>query len=118
MNGVAAASLPLALVILVGFTACAGWLCHAAEGIFREKDSPKIVIDEVAGFLLANFLSPFEWGPTIAAFFLFRFFDIIKPFPAGRAEELRGGIGVIVDDLIAGCYTLSILRLLLFRGLL
>ena len=118
LNGIAAASLPLAFFILIAFTVCAGWLCQRAEGIFQAKDSPKIVIDEIAGFLLANFLSPFGWAPTGAAFVLFRFFDIIKPFPAGRAEKLPGGVGVILDDLIAGCYTLLILRLLLFRGLL
>ncbi len=118
MNGIGDASLPLAFLTLIAFAVCAGWLCQRAEGIFREKDSPKIVIDEIAGFLLANFLSPFGWAPTAAAFFLFRFFDIIKPFPAGRAEKLPGGVGVILDDLIAGCYTLLILRLLLFRGLL
>ena len=118
LNAIAAASLSLAFLTLIAFVACAGWFCQRAEGIFQEKDSPKIVIDEIAGFLLANFLSPLEFIPTAVAFLLFRFFDIIKLFPAGQAQQLRGGLGVILDDLIAGCYTLLILRLLLFRGLL
>lgn len=83
-----------------------------------EKDSPRIVIDEIAGFVLANFLSPPQLKPTLAAFILFRFFDIIKLFPAGRAEKISGGAGVVLDDLIAGLYTFVILWLLFFGGLL
>lgn len=83
-----------------------------------EKDSGKIVIDEMAGFLLANFLAPVRLVPTIAAFLLFRLFDIIKPFPARRAERLSGGFGVILDDLVAGVYTFFILHLLVFGNIL
>jgi len=67
----------------------------------------------MAGFLLANFLSPQGLGTTAVAFILFRFFDIIKIFPAGRAEKIEGGLGVILDDLIAGLYTFVVIRLLL-----
>ena len=96
----------------------AAWFCQKGEEIFREKDSRKIVIDEIAGFLLANFLSPPELVPTAAAFLLFRFFDIIKVFPAARAERIQGGVGVVLDDLVAGLYTFLILRLLFFWSLL
>lgn len=96
----------------------AAWFCEKGEAILGEKDSGKIVIDEMAGFLLANFLVPLKPGPLLAAFFLFRLFDIIKPFPARRAERLSGGFGVILDDLVAGVYTFFILHLLVFGNIL
>ena len=111
------ASLPLSLLTFIAFVGIAAWLCKQGEDIFQEKDCPKIVIDEVAGFLLANFFSPPQLKPVALAFLLFRFFDIIKVFPAARAERISGGLGVILDDLIAGLYTFVILRLLLLWGL-
>ncbi len=118
LNRIAAASLPLSLLTLTAFIMGAGWFCQKGEEIFAEKDPPRIVIDEIAGFLLANFLSPPEFYPTVAAFLLFRFFDIMKVFPGGRAQQIQGGVGVILDDLVAGLYTFLILRLLIFWGLL
>lgn len=96
----------------------ATWFCQKGEEIFAEKDPPRIVIDEVAGFLLANFLSPAGFYPTAAAFLLFRFFDIMKVSPGGRAQQIQGGVGVILDDLVAGLYTFLILRLLIFWNLI
>ena len=117
LNRIAAASMALSLLTLIAFVMGAGWFCQKAEEIFHEKDSPRIVIDEIAGFLLANFLSPAELMPAAAAFLLFRFFDIVKVFPAGPAQRLPGGAGVILDDLIAGCYAFLVLRLLFYWGL-
>jgi phosphatidylglycerophosphatase A len=116
LNRVAGASLYLALLTLIAFIAFATWLCQIGEAIFGGKDSPRIVVDEIAGFLVANFASPAELKPALLAFLLFRFFDIIKPFPAGRAERISGGPGVILDDLIAGIYALVVLRLFLSWG--
>lgn len=118
LNRIASASLPLALLSLGAFFLVAVWLADKGEEFFREKDSPRIVIDEMAGFVLANFASPPQWKAMAAAFILFRLFDIIKLFPAGQAEKIPGGVGVVLDDLIAGLYTFMILRLLLFGGLL
>ncbi|MCZ6623656.1 MAG: phosphatidylglycerophosphatase A [Deltaproteobacteria bacterium] len=118
LNRMATASFSLSLLTLSAFTVTATWFCKKGEEIFHEKDCRKIVIDEITGFLLANFLSPPELYPTAAAFLLFRFFDIIKVFPAGRAEQIRGGVGVILDDLVAGLYSFLILRLLLLWNLL
>lgn len=118
LNRIAGASLLLGLLTLAAFLLVAIWLADKGEEILGEKDSPRIVIDEIAGFVLANFLSPPQLKPTLAAFILFRFFDIIKLFPAGRAEKIPGGAGVVLDDLIAGLYTFMILRLLFFGGLL
>ncbi len=103
---------------LVTFIVLATWFCQKGEEIFKEKDNQRIVIDEIAGFLLANFLSPPGLKATAAAFLLFRFFDIIKVFPAKRAERIEGGVGIILDDLVAGLYTFLILRLLFLWGIL
>jgi len=118
LNRIAAASFGVALLTLVTFTLLAIWVSEKGEEIFREKDSSKIVIDEIAGFLLANFLSPPAFKPVVAAFLLFRFFDIMKVAPASRAERLPGGVGVVMDDLVSGLYTFLTLRLLFFLGLL
>jgi phosphatidylglycerophosphatase A len=118
LNRMAAVSFGIALLTLATFTLLAIWVSEKSEAIFREKDSPKIVIDEIAGFLLANFLSPPAFRPIVAAFLLFRFFDIIKVPPASWAERLPGGFGVVLDDLVSAVYTFLILRLLFFLSLL
>jgi phosphatidylglycerophosphatase A len=116
LNRIAGTSLYLALLTLAAFIAVATWLCNKGEEIFQAKDCPKIVIDEIAGFLVANFASPTRLKPAILAFLLFRFFDIMKPYPARRAERISGGLGVILDDLIAGVYAFAIIRLFLSWG--
>ena len=118
MNRIAVLSPPLALLTLAAFLVLATWLCREAEAILQQKDCRRIVIDEVAGFLLANLFAPAEFKPVALAFILFRFFDIVKVFPAGRAEKISGGLGVILDDLIAGLYAWVMVRALLFWGIL
>lgn len=94
----------LALMIL--FCTIAGVIsATAAEKAFGEKDSSRIVIDELAGFLVATFMVPATPGYLTACFFLFRFFDILKPFPVRLIERtLKGGTGVVADDIAAGIY--------------
>ena len=84
---------------------------------FGEKDPQIVVIDEIAGFALANCLSETS-GAAIAAFGFFRLFDICKVFPARRLEQLSGGAGIVLDDLLAGLYTLAIVGTLSWAGLL
>lgn len=116
LNRIAVTQLPLALITLAAFVALAMWVSHGAEELFGKKDAQRIVIDEMAGFLVANFLLPVGLVSTTSAFLLFRFFDIIKPYPARRAERIHGGLGVVSDDLIAGFYTFLSLRLLAAWG--
>jgi len=96
------------------FTAVLG--IPAADHMERSlgaSDPGKVVIDEIAGYLLAMAGSPVAAGHIIAGFFLFRFFDILKPPPVRQAERyLRGGLGVVADDLLAGVYAWICLRLL------
>ncbi|MEW6739920.1 MAG: phosphatidylglycerophosphatase A [Nitrospirota bacterium] len=76
------------------------------------KDSKHIVIDEFVGYMASIIFLPLTIGYTIAAFFLFRFFDILKPPPIRNIERMfSGGIGVMIDDLAAGIITNLILQL-------
>jgi phosphatidylglycerophosphatase A len=67
------------------------------------------VIDEVAGMALSVLLLPRTAGVLLAAFVLFRVFDVVKPYPANALQRLRGGAGVMLDDLVAGVYALVVL---------
>jgi phosphatidylglycerophosphatase A len=80
-------------------------------------DDRKIVIDEIWGMMLSLFLLPAGFVYIAAAFLIFRFLDIVKPFPARRLEDLGGGWGVMLDDGMSGVYTCLILHALrLFAG--
>ncbi len=76
-----------------------------AEKFFAEKDPPQIVCDEVCGFLVSFFLIPFTVFNLILAFILFRFFDIVKPYPVNFIDKRLGnGLGITLDDVMAGVY--------------
>ena len=109
----AATIVAAALVTLVGIPA-ATQVARAAGG----KDPQFVVIDEVAGQLVALIAVPLAWKSFLAGFILFRAFDIWKPFPIRRLEQLPEGTGIVVDDLGAGLYALAIMHLLLHFGLL
>lgn len=105
-----------AVVSAVAFIALAVWSSDSAERHYGH-DSPRIVIDEFAGFVVAVLLLPKSLFVYGVAFVLFRAMDIVKPFPARRAESLRGGWGIVMDDVIAGVYTNVLIRLMLLaRG--
>ena len=94
----------LIVVVLVGM-----WAGSRVERVLGRKDPGVIVIDEVAGMLLSMIMLPRTLPVLITAFLLFRLFDIWKPFPARESQALTGGVGVMVDDLIAGLYTLVLI---------
>lgn len=99
------------LIIIIG----AIWSSHRSQCILGTVDPREIVIDEVAGFLLSIIFIPFTLRNLIAGFFLFRFFDILKPPPIKMIEEkVKGGWGIVLDDLAAGVYTYLSLRFLLY----
>ncbi len=103
-------------VTLAAFAALAVWAADRGQHVYGH-DGSRIVIDEFAGFLLAVFLLPKTPFVYAAAFLLFRGFDVVKPFPARRAEGLPGGLGIVTDDLVAGVYANLLVRLmLLVRG--
>ena len=80
------------------------WIAGQALPVFVGKDPKQIVVDEVAGYLVTLVGHPFSWPIAVAAFLLFRLFDITKPPPCRRVERWRGGLGICADDIIAGVY--------------
>ena len=117
LNRLAAVSLLLAGVTLVVAIFFAIYLSTRAAVLLQQKDPGAIVIDEVVGFLAANFAAPSTAAGLITTFLLFRFFDIAKVFPASRLERLPGGAGIVLDDVMAGIYTFAVMRLLLAWGM-
>jgi phosphatidylglycerophosphatase A len=110
--------MPLAIVLAVGVTLVgipAATEIARASGI---KDPQFVVIDEVAGQLIALIAVPLGWKSFLASFILFRVFDIVKPPPVRQLEVLPEGYGIVLDDVAAGVYALACVHLLLHFGLL
>jgi len=82
------------------------------------KDPQFVVIDEVAGQLIALIAVPLAWKTFLVGFILFRVFDILKPPPVRQLERLPEGTGIVLDDVAAGIYALVVMQLLLYSGLL
>lgn len=99
----------IAVVLIVGI-----WAANGAEAAFEQKDPGPVVIDEVLGMLITLALLPVSLLGVFAGFLLFRLFDIIKPYPAGRLEHLHGGLGIMLDDAMAGVYAWLVLRGLIY----
>lgn len=91
---------PSNLYLVIGVSLLGVLVAHEAEKILEEHDSPIIVIDEVAGFLIAAY----AWSGwyLVLAFVLFRILDIMKPEPLRSLQKLPGGLGIMTDDLLAG----------------
>jgi len=109
---------PLTLTaLLVAVIVLGTWAAGEAErAIGGGKDPGAIVIDEVAGMILAVLVVPPTLAIVAVAFLLFRVFDVTKPFPANVSQRLRGGPGVMMDDLIAGLYALALVRVARWAG--
>jgi phosphatidylglycerophosphatase A len=100
--------LALILLFLAGV-----YLCGAASRRLGQHDPGGIVWDEMVGFWLTVALVPVTWAWWLAAFLLFRFFDILKPWPIRQIEKrLGGGLGIMVDDVIAAGYAMAVLGIL------
>lgn len=102
---------------VAAFTFLAFYTSEEAEKIFQEKDSSRIVIDEWTGFLWAMFLVSPTVPHLLGGVVLFRFFDIVKIFPANFFQKrLPGGYGVVMDDVAAGIYANISLHILIRYG--
>ena len=87
----------------------------AAEKIYRLKDAAQIVVDEIAGLLVTFVGLPFNLQTAVAGFIIFRIFDILKPFPIRLVErKVSGGVGIVLDDVLAGIFANLILRLAIY----
>jgi phosphatidylglycerophosphatase A len=110
--GTAGLGISLAAMAAVVF-ALGVWSAGKAEKAFGRVDPGQVVIDEVLGQIITFIATPrIPRVGLIAGFILFRVFDIIKPFPAGRAERFPGGWGIMLDDVVAGFYSLIVLVIL------
>jgi phosphatidylglycerophosphatase A len=97
------------MVVVVGFFAAG-----SAEKILNQKDPGPIVIDEIAGMLITLIAAPPYIWVWVLGFFIFRFFDIAKPFPIRWIDaNLNGGAGIMLDDVMAGIYSFLVLQALL-----
>jgi phosphatidylglycerophosphatase A len=92
------------VVVALVVTAIGILSAHYADRAWGTEDSQKIVIDEVAGYLVTMIPAPRDhWAPLLAGFIAFRFFDIVKPPPVRWLDDnLPGGWGVVLDDIAAG----------------
>ncbi len=98
-----------ALLFLAGW-----WAAGVCEDVFGRKDPPRVVIDEVAGILISVAWLPATWGTLAGGFILFRLFDIVKPPPVGLIDrKVGGGLGVMLDDVVAGCFARLVLEAVL-----
>ena len=89
------------------------WSATGAEKLLG-RDNRKIVMDECCGMLFSFLLLPKKIFLYILAYVIFRFLDVIKPPPIRRLEEVKGGLGITLDDIVAGIYTNFILQILIF----
>ena len=78
--------------------------CAVGEKFWNKQDARQIVLDEAVGMAITYALMPKDWRLFIAGFLMFRAYDIVKIPPAGRAEKIKGGWGVLLDDVIVGIY--------------
>lgn len=110
------ASLPIvpAMVVLVLFIVAAIYIAGQEEKNLQRTDPGSIVIDEWAGMLAAFLAVDWSFSTALAGFVLFRIFDILKPFPIRQVEQrLKGGVGVVADDLLAGLMANVVLRVVI-----
>ena len=105
--GLAAAALDTAAVAAITAAICVAGvpICAGAARALGDPDPPAVVWDEIAGMLVALLAIPPGWYWWVAAFVLFRAFDVLKPWPIGWLERrVRGGAGIMLDDLVAGAF--------------
>lgn len=113
--GIGSAGLPpLAVVMLVVVAGVAAMpVCGRAGRLYGQSDSSRIVLDEICGMLVAGALVPPTAWTLGCVFLAFRFFDIVKPFPASHFDtHVKNGVGCVADDLVAGVYANLVVRML------
>jgi phosphatidylglycerophosphatase A len=113
--------LAIKLLVILGLTLSGIWAASRVEARLRIKDPGIVVIDEVAGQMIALLSVPAffpGWLPVLSAFLLFRAFDIWKPYPIRRLEALESGLGIMADDVLAGIYALIVNSILISAYLL
>jgi phosphatidylglycerophosphatase A len=103
---------PVYELTLLTFFFFSSWIAERAQNHWQKKDDQRIVIDEIMGYFLTMLWIPKTLLFISVGFLLFRLLDIVKPFPCRQLEEVRGGFGVVLDDVFAGIYANIGLQLL------
>lgn len=115
----ASAGMTIYILVSVAVIAVGPYLCGRTSADMRVHDHGGIVWDEIAGFLITMTALPVSWQWALMGFLLFRLFDIWKPWPIGWLDKrVDGGLGIMVDDLVAGVYAAIILQALFHTGVL
>jgi phosphatidylglycerophosphatase A len=110
--GLQGLSLPWFLMVVVASFVVGIWLCDATAKNLGVHDHPGIVWDEFVGLWISCIALPAGWPWLLAAFVLFRVFDILKPWPIRWLDsKVPGGLGIMVDDVLAGLFSLALLQL-------
>jgi phosphatidylglycerophosphatase A len=107
------ARLPLSasILLIIALIGIAIWIAGEAEKMLGQKDPGCIVIDEIAGMAVTMLAIPFTLQTAVAGFLLFRFFDVVKPPPIRIIDQkVHGGVGIVMDDVIAGVFANLVLR--------
>ena len=106
----------LYMAFAVFFMVFAIVVAHIHEGFLGHHDAKEIVIDEIAGFIVAMTWLPLTWQAFVVGFVVFRILDIFKPFPIGLLDrKVKGGFGVVADDIAAGILTNVFMQVLYTR---
>lgn len=105
---------------LITLTLAGIWAAARAEILLHRKDPVAVVVDEVAGQLITFLVVPFNagWRMILAAFLLFRLFDIWKPYPIRQLEALPSGLGIMADDVLAGAYAAATMSIIVWISFL
>lgn len=105
-------------ILLAVIASVAGiWICGKTADDMGVHDDSSIVWDEVAGMMITMIAAPISWQTMLVGFALFRFFDILKPWPISYLDRyVHGGFGIMADDILAGIAALASLHLLLYMG--
>jgi len=91
------------------------FLCDYTAKALNVHDHPGIVWDEIVGYFITMFMVPKGWLWIVIGFVLFRFFDILKPWPISITDKkVQGGLGIMLDDVIAGIFALLIIQITLY----
>jgi phosphatidylglycerophosphatase A len=100
-------------ILLIFITVGSMWLCDTVSKEIEVHDHPGMCLDEIVGYLVTMFAAPSGLLWVMLGFILFRIFDILKPWPIRFMDEkIKGGFGMVIDDVMAGIYSLIILRIL------
>jgi phosphatidylglycerophosphatase A len=104
---------PTILLIFIALSSSAGIFLGNKFEIIYGKDPSEFTLDEMVGMWIALLFVPKTVVYITISFLLWRVLDIIKPFPARLSEKLKGGVGIVIDDIISGIYTLIIMQILI-----